>query len=275
MHVKTYKHNHKFPLALPKFHPRKPSLRVHLPGSKFIHSLRRRPFVREYSLPIAVTFILIILVSGVAGARFLERSSLADLLPGITIGGKDYGSLLSRDKADEFKKNEDNGADARQAGATSSGSSVALNSGSTSANTTTGGAGTTGGGGNAGGGGGTTTPAFSSQVQSLQQSSVTTECGAGVPRKNKCSKRYVFSAGVKTFNGPGSVSYSWQSSLSSANESSGFSAGSGENLTTLQKTIVLDCKTSSSLTLKLAVSSPTSGSSNTLTLNHNCNEILL
>lgn len=274
MHVKTHKVHHR-PLNLPRLHfgaskaRRLKFKKLHLHA---LDSIKAKTFVRDYSLPLVITAILVVLVAGVAIARYSERASLADLLPGVSIGGQDYSTLFSKDKAEEFKKNEASGGESGQNTSTStsgtSAATVALNSGSP------GGTSAPGGGTNGGGTPAPTQP-FSSSISSFQQSSVALECTSQVPRKNTCSKNYVFNAGVKTFNGPGSVSYSWQSNLGSANENGGFSAGSGDATTTLQKTITLACKNAASHTLKLVINTPTSQQSGTLNINHNCDDVIL
>lgn len=220
---------------------------------------RHNAFVKDYSLPLAATAIFLLLVLGATLLRVSQRASLAGLLSDVTRQGKEYGTLLGRDKPETVTKNTDNPelpADVTPAGSTSS--FGVTNTGSQSSGS---------------GGGGSPAPVFSVAIASFQQDGVTLECTTPKPKLQTCSKRYVFSAGVRTLNGPGGVSYSWRSNLSSALEDGSFSAGGGEVLTIRQKAISLACDTPSSFSLQFVVLSPSFTQSATLNTNHNCNGI--
>lgn len=238
-----------------------------------------RHFAKEYSLPLIITTIFLILIVVALMIRVSQRSALADLLAGVTSPGQDYGTLLSKDKASDLKKNENtNLPDAvapagspssltinpRGTTSTASGSSTGSSTGGTS------GSSTTGGGGASTGGGSTPAPVFGVSIASFQQDSATLDCATPKPKVQTCSKVYVFSSGVRTQNGPGTVNYSWRSNLASAIENGGFAAGSGSGQTTLQKTITIACTDPSSFSLQLEITSPSLTQSATINVNHNC-----
>lgn len=272
MHIKSHKTQH-----VPALPLRSPDFRQFFSGTHKptlfkkpkLSRTRVKIFAREYSLPLVVTVLFFVAIGAVAGLRASERSALLELLPSISIGGQDYASFVSGDKADEFTKNQDN-ADAAQGGTTvraptpaGTASSLSINTGGTPST----GGGTTGGGST---GGGTVVLPFSSSIASFAQSGGgTLECN-GQQVIPKCSKRYTFDAGVRTSNGPGIVSYSWRSNLSSANQDAGFSVGGGTVVTPLQKQIVIPCKDGGTYTLQLVLNSPTPTQSAVLSLNHSC-----
>lgn len=225
--------------------------------------------MKEYSLPILVSLVLLLLFGSMYFLRATERASLADWFYGIAGGGDGYTTLLSQDKTDEFKRNESNGEpvppQSRPNQPTPSASPGAFTvnpSGSLTSN-----------------GGGTTTPTtppsvpapFSASISYFQQDSESMVCVDQIVNKNRCSKRYVFGAGVRTLNGPGAVSYTWQSNLAAASQSGGFSAGGGEANTPLQKTIEISCRETGNYTLQIVITSPTQTQSGVLPINHNCN----
>ncbi len=275
MHTKTHKIQHTPHIKIPHLTLRNSWLtetrHLRLPSRA-----RLMRFRREYSLPLVATICFVVVVSGVAVLRASERAALIQLLPSISEINQEYSRLLSGDKADEFTKNQDNTdsvaatVPGRQTSAPAgSASSTTINTGTTSSSD-----GTTTGGGSSSGGGGTPAPVFSSSITSFQQTSVTLVCDGLVQVKNKCSKRYVFSAGIRTNNGPGSVNYSWRSNYSIANQDASFSAGAGTANTPLQKQFDIPCKNNDgTYTLQLAVVSPTQAQSSTLSVNHNCNGI--
>jgi hypothetical protein len=268
MNIKTHKINHLSALGIATHRPSSKRLAKngHL-ARPTLSKPRLKRFAHEYNLPIAVSVIFIFVVFGVAILRASERSALIELLPSISEINQEYSSLLSGDKADEFKKRNDNN-DTAQPTTTNSApnpigtsSSFALNSGATTSS-----------GGSASTGGGTTLP-FSSSLASFQQSGVALECTGSKQNKGNCSKRYTFNASVRTSNGPGTVSYSWRSNLSSANQDANFSAGGGTVVTPLQKQVVIACTDTASYTLQIVVNSPTPTQSSILSISHNCNDI--
>lgn len=231
--------------------------------------VRIKLFVHDYSLPLVMTVIFLLLVLFASFVRAAQQSSLADLLAGITDAGKEYGTFISTDKTDDLKKNSDTG---QPAAGTTAGtpSSFAVNPNA--------------GGGSSpapapaspGGGTGTTAPPpapFTASIAYFRQDSAALECTTPKPKKQTCSKRYVFGAGIRTQNGPGTVNYGWRSNLPSAIEAASMSAGSGEAVTPLSKAITLACTSPSTFTLQLALLLPAQVLSANLSVNHNCNEI--
>lgn len=217
-----------------------------------------RHIARDYSVALIATGAVVIVVAGALFIRLSERSTLADLLLGGSNTSQGYATLLSKDKADELKRNTNNDqANPAPAGAPSS---FALNPGGSSGS----------GGSTPGGGGGGTTPAqFSSSIASFQQIDNALEC-SGKINKPGCSKRYTFTAEIRTQNGPGVVSYGWRSNLTSSNEDNSFGAPSGNGLKVLQKEIVVPCLSPGTYSLRLDIFAPTATQSNTLNFDHNC-----
>lgn len=235
-------------------------------NSSWVHPyVRVRRFVRDYSLPVVMTAVFLFLVITASLVRVLQQTSLANLLAGVTTMGQDYETLLSKDKVDELKKNSDNSQPAAPAPAgTPSSFAINTNSGSDSSS-----------GDNPPTSGGETTlpPVFGASIAYFQQDSVVLDCTTPKPKKQSCSKRYNFGAGIRTQNGPGSVSYGWRSNLQSALEDNSISVGGNEMLTPLQKSITLACLPASSFSLQLIISSPTPTQSATSSIDHNCNEL--
>lgn len=196
--------------------------------------------------------------------RLSQQASLADLLTGVADSGKEYGTLLSKDKRDELKKNTNNDQTSTTS-PTGTPSSFAIKP-STSANSGTATTPTQSGGPSS-------APVFGASIASFEQSAVILECTTPKPKAQTCSKRYTFNAGIRTLNGPGAVSYGWRSNLSSATADSGFSAGSGESVTPLQRTVTLACNPASSFNMQIVILSPTLTQSAVLSINHNCNDI--
>lgn len=227
---------------------------------------RVRQFTADYKLPLVITAIFLLLATTAALVRISQQSSLVDLLDGVTSTGQGYGTLLSKDKADQPKRNTDISQPTTEA-PVGSPSSFALNPtnppASSPAPSSPSGTGSVV----------VPLPVFSSSIAYFQQDSATLECSTPKPKQQTCSKRYVFGAGIRTQNGPGTVNYSWRSNLPSAIETSSASAGSGQALVALQKVITLACNSPSSFNLQLAVLSPSVAQSSVLTVNHNCNEI--
>lgn len=217
-----------------------------------------RHFSRDYSLPLILTTMFLFLIIIAMFLRVSQRESLADLLAGVTTPGQDYGTLLSKDKTTNLKKNTDTSEPTAQAPAGSP-NSFAIRSTQTNPITPPSGGGTT-----------PTPPPFGVSIAYFRQDSETLECDTPKPKIQTCSKRYVFGAGIRTQNGPGTVNYGWRSNLASVIEDSSISVGSGEILTPVQKVIILDCTNPSSVSLQLAITTPVVTQSAVLNINHNC-----
>ena len=84
---------------------------------------------------------------------------------------------------------------------------------------------------------------------------------------------YSFTAGIRAVNGPGTVNYAWQSSIEAGNGTGNYTAGAGSTLTSINKGITLLCSKNASFTIQFAILSPVFSNSNTITVNHNCDEI--
>ncbi len=234
-------------------------------NSSWVHPyVRVRRFVRDYSLPVTMTAVFLLLIIVASLVRVFQQTSLANLLAGVTTIGQDYGTLFSKDKTDELKKNSDNSLPTAPAPAGTP-TSFAINT-NTGGNSSSGNTPPTSGG---------DTPlplVFGASIAYFQQDSVTLDCTTPKPKRQTCSKRYNFGGGIRTQNGPGSVNYGWRSSTQSAVEDGSISVGGGEILTPMQKSITLACLPASSFSLQLTLSSPTPTQSATINVDHNCNE---
>lgn len=237
------------------------NFRDSLKGSWLHAYVRGRRFAREYSLPVTMTISLLILIIGISALRASGQTSLADLLAGITTPGEDYGTLLSQDKTDALKKNNDN--DKALNPGSDGGSSFTVNPNSG------GGSPSTPGGGNEP----PVQPVFSASIISFEKEGFTFVCTTPKQKVQTCSKRYVFNAKIGTRNGPGLVSYSWLSNLQSATQQGNISAGAGQTNTELQKIIILKCTEPADFNLRLVIDSPSSVNSATITTSHNCSEL--
>lgn len=234
-------------------------------SSSWLHPyIRTRRFVQEYSWPVIMTGVFLILVFAAALLRVSQRSSLANLLASVTSAGQDYGTLLSQDKTEELKKNND----AQQSTTGTSPASPTAFSVSPNGNPAV-----TSNPSFPTNGGSPVAVVFNAAITSFQQDSVTLECTTPKPKLQTCSKRYVFSGGIRTSNGPGSVTYGWRSNLQTVVEDRTFSVGGGEVVTPVQKIITLPCTSASSFSLQLTLLSPSSTQSQVLNTNHNCGGI--
>lgn len=222
--------------------------------------IRIKQFVRDYNLPLLMTGIFLLLVMAAAFLRMSQQSSLADLLVSVTNTGKDYGTLFSKDKTGELKLNND---EDRPAPAGGDAATFTINT-------------NTGSGSSAAGnpaGGAPQPVVFTSAIAYFRQDSAKLECKTPKPKPQTCSKKYVFKAGIRAQNGPGTVKYSWRSSLEAAIESGSVPVGGGNITFPLQKIITLDCNRSSNFSLQFVIQSPSLSRSAPINVNHNCNEI--
>lgn len=226
-----------------------------------------RHFAKEYSLPLILTIIFLVFVGVAMLFRSAQHASLANLLAGVTVSGQDYGTLLSKDKTDELKKNTDNNQPTTDAPAGTA-TSFAINTGTNPTSTTA--------PISSGGGSGTvpvTPAAFAASIAYFQRDNTELECTTPKPKQQTCSKRYTFSAGIRTQNGPGNVSYGWRSNLQGVVEDNNVAVGGGAVLTPIQKVVVIACSSASSFSLQMNISSPTLTQSAVINTDHNCNEI--
>jgi hypothetical protein len=253
---------------------------------------RFKRFYRAYKMPTIATIAFLLLILSLSVVRQLERTSLLALINDVTDGGQRYSSLLSTNQLDEFIRNdttEENVGSTEQdnqsvsESAQSNSTSFSLDSTSKTNPTTT--VSTNTGNQSSGNNNDTTggdneppvvvpTLPFESSIVSFSRSTTTLQC-ANPSKRNKgtCSKVYSFNSDIKTSNGPGSVSYAWQSNIASGNGNGNFSVGDGNAITAVSKQVTLGCNKNTSFTLQLAVLSPDTSSSNTITVNHNCNEL--
>ncbi|CAN5664294.1 hypothetical protein BH23PAT1_BH23PAT1_2200 [soil metagenome] len=219
---------------------------------------RIKQFVNEYSLPLAASVVFVLMVFTVAHLRVSRQSSLADLLIEVSDARNEHDVLISKDKAAELKRhNEEDRQEADPAGDGTT--SFAINT-NTSRSPSTGGA--------------TPQPrVFGTAIDYFRRTSTELECTTPKPKPQTCSKRYIFVAGVRASNGPGTIRYGWLSNIDGASEDGSISAGGGNTLVLMQKSITLTCKTPSNFNLRLLIHSPISTQSAPINVSHNCNEL--
>ena len=275
----------------------------------FTYVGRLKKFFREYSFPAFATLCFIVLVLVLSVMRLVERTSLISLRNNTTEGANGYSLLLDIDEIGRFIREGTNeqqpetspSEDVPGANSTQSTSNTfSLSSGSSSGGDVSEGGGNDAGsqddtdqgsgdgdtgGGETGGGdpvdpdpGGGEDPGppdpFFSSIDSLSQGATSLQCSnPSKPRKGTCSKLYSFNAGVLAQNGPGSVSYSWQSSVAAGSGDGAFSVGLGDSVTSLNKEVAIACTNKSGFTIQFALLVPSLESSNTVAVNHNCDEL--
>ncbi len=229
-----------------------------------------RHFVKDYSLPIILSVVFLLIVLLVTFMRATQRTSLANLLAQVTSGEQGYGTLLSKDEAEQVKTNNDTEEPDAQVPEGAPSSLSFNNDSPTDVNAAPLSSGSNGGGADI-----VPQPVavFSSSIASFQQNNVALECSTPKPKPQTCSKRYNFSASVRTQNGPGTVRYGWRSNAAGAAADSTFTVAAGEVVTPLQKSIILDCTSPADYSLQLVIVSPTAAQSASLSISHNCNDI--
>ena len=236
-------------------------------------------FIKDYRVPISATVVFVLVLLALLSLRAYDRSVIAEVLLGKGSAGKDYATLLSKDKTDGFNK-IDHTAE-KQADSTTSGSTKATQQPSTSFTITgTGESTPTAPSGSAppdtttpppASGGSPPASSFSVNVTGIRHEGVSpVECNSTVPYPSQCVRRYFFTAGVEATDGPGIVDYQWDISVPGSSSDS-FSAGAGQTLTLLKKVVVISCSTlPGPFTIHLSVTSPNQSNSSDLEVVHDC-----
>lgn len=257
-------------------------IRAKVKTMAFVGRIKR--FYRDYRLPSISTAAFLIIIMMFAAVRQLERTSLIALINEVSGGGNGYSLLLDDDATDMFTRNDTTETEQSSgnipATETTQSTSNSFTSVSDSPTITTdvgtGGSGNgSGSNGGSSGNGGTTQPEpFEAELESFSEGSALLQCSnMSKPSKGSCTKLYSFIAGVKTLNGPGTVNYSWQSSIDAGDGNGSLSATTGLATTSVSKEIILSCSKESSFTILFSIISPAFYSSDTIDVNHNCNEI--
>jgi hypothetical protein len=226
--------------------------------------VRIRQFVQDYGLPMIATVLFLILVISGLFIRDLRHISVAGIVESLDSQGVGYGKLLSNDKTGDLTVDTENSINSGSSGSTTpprgTSNSFSVNTNNPS------------GGGSSGGGSAVAAP-FAATVTSFDQGAVTLQCTKSNPKPQWCSKRYAFSAGIRSQNGPGTVSYSWRSTIASATQDGSVSVGTGVVLTAMSKTITIPCDQPTSFTLQFVILAPGFTQSAVKNINHNCNEL--
>lgn len=253
-----------------------------------------KKFYRDYRLPSIASLVFLLLILSLTIIRQLEQTSLLALRNEVTEGGAGYSLLISSDESDEFSRGsteeDTDNLSGQQTTISNSNSTQSTSNSFTITNSTDLSAPSSGGDSSSAGSntnddssaGGSTgedvTPIpvvpFTAKIDSFSQGLVSLQCSNSSKRnKGTCSKVYSFKSGVRTENGPGTVSYSWQSNVEPGNGNGSFLAGAGVSITTVNKEVSLSCTKSSSFTIQFVVLSPTFSNSSPISVNHNCNEL--
>lgn len=249
-----------------------------------------RQFTKDYGLPVFATIVFAAILLFLFASRVQERSALANVLSTNAVNGNSYADLLSNDTIDDLTQNntqsdENTNGEPQPIRPTT----VAATTNSTAPFTIS--------------PAGSTTPSpspnpsptpsptpttptptptptppppppppvapFTSSIQRFTQESASLNCTNGNSFKF-CSKTYNFRATVATSNGPGTVSYAWQSSVAASSKTGSFTVNSGEASTTLSQQVTLSCLESNTFTIRFVTVSPTVASSNVITVQHSC-----
>lgn len=224
-----------------------------------------KQFLKDYRVPLEATIVFIIIILFMLFTRTVDRLALADVLGSKT--DSDYATLLSKDRDDEFKKNDVSTADETEVATTPSPTTstpftVNPNTVSVDPPVDTGGE-------------PEPVPPFSAQIDGpLVLEGTNIECSGTSGNNLECYKRYIFRAKIFAQNGPGMIAYSWQGSVQEANEEGSFDVGSGESYTPLHKIVVLPCQLPMAFEIELKLTQPTASQSNIVTNYHSCDTTL-
>lgn len=252
-----------------------------------------RRLFKDFRLPMVASLIFAVTLLAMLLLRYQEAVVISEVLS--STSGQDYGALLNDDKTDDLSRPNTLTSDRPEPSAgfaepdqnqpenetftVSSGNSSSSPPPTPPASPTP-------------SAGGTSPPPpsstpppaqpppalpFAASIDYLRADGSTKSCDATVSGQPlQCFKRYRFQAGVKTFHGPGSVAYSWQSNSQGANDNGSFSVGPGDGVTTLDKTITVPCQTNQQfVSLQLFLNSPNQDASHKITIPHNCDTTLL
>ena len=229
--------------------------------------VRLTDFARDYRSPLLSTAGLIVILTVLLLLRSYERNILAGVLGDSTTRGGAYAKLLSKDKEVTLQKNE-----------TSSGGSQPTAPSSTSLTLNSSGNATTNSGTNQtnqpNGGGSEPPPTapFYSQIAGLGlRGQSVVPCGG----TDQACKQYDFTAGLKTFNGPGTVNHKilWQGPNPDEIFNS-FLAASGDALNQVNYTVRLQCDQPGPYTFKFVVEEPTAQESQDVLVDHHCGTVM-
>lgn len=221
-----------------------------------------KQFFKDYRLPLETTFLFVLIVVIMLLARTFDRIALANVLGSKTGNSTDYAALLSKDKVESPTKNDINTPEViketiKPSTNTPTQFTVSPNPPPTSVSP-------------APGTPSVPTPPFSANIVGLVLEGSAMECSGGGLNIQDCSKRYIFRAGIRAINGPGSIHFSWQGSVPEIIENGVFSVGSGETYTPLRKEVKLSCVQPMMFSIQLSLSQPNSDQSNVLEQYHSC-----
>jgi hypothetical protein len=236
-------------------------------------------FMRDYRIAMWSTCGFVLVLVLLFALRTYERSILSGVLSGKKLSGSDYAKLLSLDDDVELQKNdtvpEENKAQAEQP---KPATSLTIDSTGTSSG------GTVTGGGETSlpdtGGSGTTDPPppppepFRAELSGfgLRQVSGPFICSnQGGSGFTVMCMNYGFQAGIKTFNGPGTVSHKliW-AGPGSGELPGGFAASAGDVFTQVTPGVNLPCTQQGQYNFRFIITAPNVAESHNIPVGHYC-----
>lgn len=245
-----------------------------------------KQFLKDYRIPATATAVFLLILTAIFLIRAYELSVLASALPKSTSAEKDYASLLSADKPEDFQKNEVTDEPSEQDTSNQEPSTSTTGGDSSTFTDTTVSSGGDSGGGSSGGGEEdppdeedppVETPPFSATVIRVYRDSagngLPTSCSGAV-----CNYALSFGSEISTTNGPGDVKYRWGWAYKTATGFSdgSFSAPSGSATTNVNKTVPVTCNIGErfELTVGIMTTQPTPTSAKTIVYPIGCGTAL-
>lgn len=241
---------------------------------------RLNTFTKDYRLPLRATAGLIVVLLLMLAIRTYERGVLAGVLGDSNQKNRDYANLINKDKDAELTKNaveQEKVTAANSTPTTTQNTSLAINSDGGSA-TATPPAPTTP---TSGGGSPTPPPTpppqpFSASLYGFGLKSETGPfaCAGGSGTGQYC-KKYEFMAGIRTYNGPGTVTHVLRWNGAGTDQVAGsFLAGNGDGSTQVSTVVQLRCDVPGPYMFRFIVQQPNTAESHEIPKDHNCGGVM-
>lgn len=172
---------------------------------KYIQNIKI--FSKNYTLPIAVTSVFVLLTSALIVDHVVQLSSLPSRLLESSPPRQSDTRLISRDEAARIQSHSDTLLTPPEVPSPSDSSSPASSPGSAAS-------------------GASSSPSFGAAVTSIRYRGSSDRPGAA---PSNCSRDHVFEAVIRTANGPGVVRYHWERSDGGSSSSETLRAAGGRN----------------------------------------------
>lgn len=227
-------------------------------------------FIRDYKLPMVISVVFILVVSLLLINRTINKIALAEVFS--KTNSNDYNNLLSNN-SDNTKTSSNTTADQQEADkpantpfsiAPSPTTPPTIQDPLPSPNNPP------------------NQPAppptpppmpFGVSVQSLSfVGSELIYCSSGPGGANTpCYRKYFYKSKLQTYNGPGTVKYRWEGTFDEINSNGSYSAGSGDQITTLNKDFQIPCSVpQQTFYIRFLTTEPNESSSAPLSQYHDC-----